>query len=106
MIRFFFVKNFLTNFSQNFGNKLASAGGVKLLCRPTASCSGVLEYGSKWKVQITTTKVSSVRTDRAIRFQCSGFTTKIAARKPDTWCLDDPLHLKISNLVLGVIDSC
>ena len=43
MIRFFFVKNFLTNFPQNFGDKLAPAGGVKLLCRSAASCSGVLE---------------------------------------------------------------
>jgi hypothetical protein len=43
MIRFFFVKNFLANFPQNFGNKLAPAGGVKLLCRSAASCSGVLE---------------------------------------------------------------
>ena len=43
MIRNFFVKNFLTNFPQNFGDKLAPAGGVKLLCRSAASCSGVLE---------------------------------------------------------------
>ena len=43
MIRNFFVKNFLTNFPQNFGNKLAPAGGVKLLCRSAASCSGVLD---------------------------------------------------------------
>jgi hypothetical protein len=43
MIRFFFVKNFLTNFPQNFGNKLASAGGVKLLCR---QLQAVLEYWS------------------------------------------------------------
>jgi hypothetical protein len=44
MIRFFFVKHFLTNSPQNCGNKLAPAGGVKLLCRQTASCSGVLEH--------------------------------------------------------------
>jgi hypothetical protein len=43
MIRNFFVKNFLTNFPQNFSNKLALAGGVKLLCRKAASYFGVLE---------------------------------------------------------------
>lgn len=44
MIGFFFVKNFLTNLPQNCGNMLAPAGGVKLLCRQTASCSGVIEH--------------------------------------------------------------
>ena len=43
MIRNFFVKNFLTNFPQNFSNKLTPAGGVKLFCRKASSCSGVFE---------------------------------------------------------------